>query len=97
MNHMKTVLILEHEEKVFDKLSCDICGAESNSDENWAQDNYEHSITSIHLDERVTNKTGGGGYSTETVVHLCPSCFKSKLLPWLEEQGAVPEVNRADW
>jgi DNA-directed RNA polymerase subunit M/transcription elongation factor TFIIS len=97
MKHMKTVLILEHEEKVFDKLSCDICGAESNSDENWAQDNYEHSTTSIQLDERVTNKTGGGGYSTETVVHLCPSCFKGKLLPWLEQQGARPEVNRADW
>lgn len=97
MKHMKTVLILEHEEQVFDKLSCDICGAESNGDENWAQDNYEHAITTVQLDERVTNKTGGGGHSMETVFHICPACFKGKLIPWLEQLGAKPEVSRADW
>jgi len=97
MKHMKTVLILEHEEKVFDKLSCDLCGAESNGDENWATDTYEHATTVIQLDERVTNKTGGGGHSTETVFHLCPTCFKERLKPWLESQGAAGTVSRADW
>jgi hypothetical protein len=29
MKHMKTVLILEHTEEVFEKLTCGVCGAES--------------------------------------------------------------------
>jgi hypothetical protein len=95
MKHMKTVLILEHEEKVFEKLSCDLCGAESNGDENWAKGNFEHATTSLQLDEREAFPDGG--HSKETVYHICHECFKGKLQPWLEQQGAKPTVGEADW
>lgn len=97
MRHMRTVLIVEHEEQVFDRLTCDLCGAESNSDENWSQDAYAAATTSIHMEERQTNRAGGSGYSTETMFHLCPACFRDKLKPWLEAQGARATESRADW
>jgi len=95
MKHMKTVLILEHEEQVFDKLTCDICGSASNADENWAARDFHHASTAIHLEERESLPTGG--HSRDVTYHLCPDCFKSKLMPWLESQGAKPGVSEADW
>jgi len=95
MKHMKTVLILEHEEKVFEKLSCDLCGAESNGDENWAKGNFEHATTTIQLEERESYPDGG--HSKQSTFHICQDCFKNKLQPWMEKQGAKATVSEADW
>lgn len=95
MKHMKTVLILEHEEQVFDKLTCDVCGTASNGDENWATDDFQHASTSVQMEERISRPDGG--HSTDTTFHICPTCFKSKLVPWLESQGAKPTVGQANW
>lgn len=95
MKHMKTVLILEHQEQVFDKLTCDICGAESNGDENWATKDFEHALSTVQLEERVSYPDGG--HSKDITFHICPSCFKGKLVPWLETQGAKPSIGEADW
>jgi hypothetical protein len=95
MKHMKTVLILEHEEKVFEKLTCDVCGAESNGDENWAAKDFEHAISSVQLEERISYPDGG--HSKDIIFHLCATCFKSKLVPWFESQGAKPSIGEADW
>ena len=95
MKHMKTVLILEHEEQVFDKLSCDICGAESNGDENWANKDFEHAISTVQLEERVSYPDGG--HAKDITFNICPACFKSKLVPWLQTQGAQPTISEADW
>ena len=95
MKQMKTVLIVEHEEQVFDKLSCDVCGAESNSDENWASKDFEHVTTVIKMEERESYPDGG--HTRDMTYHICPACFKSKLIPWLENQGASPSVSEADW
>lgn len=95
MKHMKTVLILEHEEKVFDKLTCDLCGADSNEEENWAKKDFEHATTIVQLEERESYPDGG--HSEETAFHICHTCFKTKLLPWLDSQGAKPTIGKSDW
>jgi DNA-directed RNA polymerase subunit M/transcription elongation factor TFIIS len=95
MKHMKTVLILEHEEKVFEKLSCDLCGYESNADEEWGRGNYKHATSVIQLDEQHSSPPGG--HSEETSFHLCPACFRTKLMPWLRSQGAEPTINESHW
>lgn len=33
---------------------------------------------------------------TETSVDMCGACFKNKMLPWLESQGATPTVIEID-
>ena len=52
IKQMKTVLLLEHEEKVFAKLTCDLCGAASNGDENWAKGDYDEANTVVQLQQR---------------------------------------------
>ena len=95
MKHMKTVLILEHEEKVFEKLTCDLCGVESNGDEDWAIGNYHHATTTLQVEERESYPSGG--HSKEMAFHLCPDCFKGKLVPWLDSLGAKPQISESDW
>jgi hypothetical protein len=95
MKHMKTVHIFAHDEQVFDKLTCDVCGAESNGDENWAANEFEHTTSTLNLEERVSHPDGG--HSSDITFHLCPACFKSKLVPWLKSQGAQPTIGSADW
>lgn len=95
MKHMKTVLILEHEEKVFEKLSCDLCGAESNGDEIWAKGDFEQATTVLQLEERESYPDRG--HSKEIAFHICPDCFKSKCIPWLESHGATPTITESDW
>ncbi|MBX9899451.1 MAG: hypothetical protein K2Y28_01590 [Burkholderiaceae bacterium] len=84
MKHMKTVLILEHTEEVFEKLTCDVCGAESAWDENWSSKDNEKALTTVLLEEEESLPQGG--QSTQTQFHICPSCFKNQLTKWFEEQ-----------
>lgn len=37
------------------------------------------------------------GSVTETQVDLCEKCFLSKLVPWLESQGATVQRVDRDW
>jgi hypothetical protein len=96
MKHMKTVLILEHTEEVFEKLTCDVCGAESSWDENWSSKEYEKIITTIQLDEEESSP--GGGQSTQTQYHICPACFKQHLVKWFEShRNCKATINTAVW
>jgi hypothetical protein len=96
MKHMRTVLILEHTEEVFDKLTCDVCGAESKWDENWAENENEKSITTVQLDEE--NSEPSGGQSTQTQYHICPTCFKTELSKWFEShRQSKPTVSKSVW
>ncbi|MCU6433417.1 hypothetical protein LPB67_06435 [Undibacterium sp. Jales W-56] len=82
MKHMKTVLILEHTEEVFDKLTCDICGAESRWDENWSAKESEKITTTVQLYEEESLPSGGE--SRQTQYHICPACFKEHLATWFK-------------
>lgn len=95
MKHMKTVLILEHEEKVFEKLTCDLCSVESDCDENWAKGEYDEAATVVQLQERKAYPNGG--HLRETAFHICHDCFNKKLIPWLQGQGAKPTIGESDW
>lgn len=96
MKHMKTVLILEHTEEVFDKLTCDVCGAESKWDENWASKEHEKSITTLQLEEEESFPHGG--QSTQIQYHICPSCFKTHLAKWMEShRESKPTITNSVW
>lgn len=96
MKHMKTVLILEHSEEIFDKLTCDVCGAESKWDENWSTKEHEKSITKILLEEEES--LPAGGQSRQVEYHICPICFKQHLAKWFEShRDGKPTVTGSVW
>lgn len=96
MKHMKTVLILEHTEEVFDKLTCDICGAESKWDQNWSTREHEKWNTTIQLEEEESFPNGG--QSTQTQYHICPGCFKTTLAEWFEShRKSKPTITKSVW
>jgi len=96
MKHMKTVLILEHTEEVFDKLTCDVCGTESLWDENWSDKEHEKINTTISLEEEESLPSGGSAKITQ--YHICPACFKNHLAKWLEShRNAQPTVTSSVW
>lgn len=71
---------------------CDLCGDETTN--NWAPG------TSA-LETKVSMKDGwnspDGGQGTKISYDICPDCFKEKLIPWLESQGAKTNVEEWDW
>lgn len=96
MKHMKTVLILEHTEEVFDKLTCDVCGAESKWDQNWSTAEHEKCNTTIQLDEEESFAHGGS--SAQTQYHICPHCFKTELAKWFEShRQSKPTITKSVW
>lgn len=96
MKHMKTVLILEHTEEVFDRLTCDVCGAESKWDENWSSKEHEKINSTISLEEE--DSFPSGGQSTQIQYHICPKCFKEHLTKWFEShRDSKPTITSSVW
>lgn len=81
------------------KITCDICKREAKKG-SWNEGGvYEINETEIEVTVRQKEGTNypEGGQGFEMVVDLCPVCFKEKLVPWLESQGAVIEEKPWDW
>lgn len=74
------------------KHYCDICGRETRHLD-WATGSYDIKETEIRLREGSSYPEGGSGTSIE--VDICPTCFREKLLPWLETQGV--QVQETEW
>lgn len=70
---------------------CDLCGDESPT--KWEDGNWDT------LDINVSMKTGESypeSGSGETIEYdVCPSCFKSKIIPFMESHGA--KTRREEW
>lgn len=89
MKHYKTRLVPERTEQIVEKTTCDLCSEEIES-------------VSRNRDEvTVENVTGyscpSGGSSEYSYVDMCGSCFRSKLIPWLTQQGAVIQNRETYW
>lgn len=86
----------KYEEKVLVETRCDLCGAIAKRGE-WRSTVYEVNETEIEVTVRQKDgesyPEGGGG--TEIIVDICPRCFKEKLVPWLNSQGA--NIKSAVW
>lgn len=87
MKHYMRVTIPAKEERRLDFTTCDLCK------EPIQEDRY-------NLDEvRITRKTGAsypeGGAGAEFSFDCCGQCFETKLIPWMQEQGAV--LHEDDW
>lgn len=82
------------------KRTCDLCGKETTDGDNW-RDASVYDVEETEVSVTVKHKSGesypSGGHSDDIVVDLCPSCFTTKLVPWLQSQGVKVEAKRTDW
>lgn len=79
-------------QKVLVKITCDLCGAETKNS-NWGTSFNE--INNVEISVTINQQEGAaypeGVFGTEFNVDLCPTCFKTTLIPFLREKGAKIE------
>ena len=97
MKTCKTINVPATTREVEDQTICDLCGCEEGSSKwdnssCWDVDETEIRISVKHKDGYSYPECGSG---TEYAVDMCPTCFKDKLIPWLESQGCTAE--RKEW
>lgn len=94
MKKLESKTIIEHR-TVVSGLFCDLCKKQSPSNYGWTRENFDVSDTTVQM-------RSGTSYpecsDIETVsFDICPECFKSKLIPWLESQGAEATEEDESW
>jgi len=84
--------------RVLKNLTCDMCGKEG-SEGGWKSSKWNMNETELEVRVRQTEGTNypEGGWGTEYVIDMCPSCFKNRLIPWLKSEGVKIEEKEWDW
>ncbi len=89
------------------EVKCDLCGLVHPvprnygdgifGDRNWSKGQFGiESVKVLHEDG--SHYPDSDRESTITSFDICPGCFKDKLVPWLQAQGAVPTIrNQPEW
>jgi len=80
------------------QITCDLCGREAKKG-HW--DSSIYSVNETDIEVTIKQKEGDtypeSGSGTEIIVDLCPTCFKERLVPWLNSQGASIEEKEWDY
>jgi len=79
------------EYKVLIEISCDLCGKSSSKE--WKDFNFDATQSLVYL--KTGEEYPEGGYGDKYEIDICPSCFKNKLIPWVESQGG--QVTETEW
>ena len=86
---------------VIKKVTCDLCGKESPDPEgsmdsqSWDRNTFNVEETSLYLKEGRTYPEAGTHEYLEC--DICPDCFKTKLVPWLEQQGVEMRSRKVEF
>jgi hypothetical protein len=67
------------------KLVCDLCLREF-SNTNWDRHSDDDVSTTVELKDGYCAYGDAWGDGFE--FHICPDCFKNKLIPWVESHGS---------
>jgi hypothetical protein len=96
MKHMKKIIVPavpEHIKEALDFTSCDLCGEKMNT----YKFEQEFNVNEATIEHRIGNTWPDCGNTTTTSFDVCGKCFVGKVIPWMEAQGAKPEVTESDW
>lgn len=68
-------------------MKCDICGkpAKRPNREDWTDGSYDVNETTVEC--KVGTDYPSGGSWEEWISEICPTCFREKLIPWIESFG----------
>lgn len=75
------------------EIKCDLCG--KTTTRTWKASVDDAVETEVRLKTGSAYPEGGSG--EETTIDVCPTCFQSKLIPWVESQGGKPTTKSWDW
>ena len=98
MRIMETRVVPATTRQVCVKRKCDLCGAEAKGGE-WPHEDFHLNETTIKIE--MTHTEGScfpeGGMGAACEVDLCPKCFRHRLVPWLNAEGASLDYVDWDW
>jgi len=83
--------IREVEVTIRETVTCDICG-EGVRKGRYSYDTFEGECTMS-----VGHSFPECGSRETTRVDICEKCFREKLIPWLQGEGAKVQVAKVDW
>jgi rRNA maturation protein Nop10 len=89
---------VEREEKWCMERTCDSCGAKAA----WPDPGHWEAETSYDVSEvRIEHKDGSSFPDSRSVevtsFDICPTCFETKVVPFMESIGAKPIKSKEDW
>lgn len=93
---MKTYETRQRPSSTYEALvetKCDLCGKTTKS--SWKDGTFDATETEIRMKTGSSYPEGGSGEETE--IDICPECFTSKLIPWVQSQGGEPTTKEWDW
>lgn len=75
------------------EMTCDLCGKRACNSGYWPTDSYQQNDTDVELRVKVCHRDvvcypNDEPNGEEIEFHICPECFKGKLAPWIQSQGA---------
>ncbi len=77
-------------ERVLTRHVCDLCGKDLNA-------TGSYNIADVTVECETGSSYPDSGSCLKLSADICPECFKSKLVPWLESQGAKIERSEREW
>lgn len=92
MRTYERVTVTEERERLVETV-CDLCGTIA---KRGCYEASTYEVKESEIKVMVRYKEGvsypDSGIGTEYVVDMCPECFKTKLIPWLESQGCTAKT-----
>jgi hypothetical protein len=76
--------VLEHK--------CDLCGKDL-----MGSDPHFGSFDFATLQIEEGHSYPENGRREKTIVDICADCMRTKVLPWLAQQGVTPRTEETDW
>jgi len=90
MRHYEDRIIPQRTEKHTVKVTCDICGNETGK-----TGQYEKNEVTVEHQEGTTYPEGSN--IDITSFDICPECWETKLIPYLESLGAKKLTRNINW
>lgn len=89
MKHVQTRIVPAKTESFVVKMTCDICGNEIVHEPfNAEQTTVEHVVGKSYPE---------GGSGSKISFDICGKCFETKIVPWMQSQGAAAEWREWSW
>ena len=91
---MRETETVTQEETVITKYICDLCGSEGGAARGWGKMEHKRQFTAVYLSDG--DFFPNDWIRKDTYFDICAECFLEKLVPWMDEQGALPAVEELE-